>query len=309
MDLYDQNGALHGPLLDPRRIDTQTCSLDLVLADQHGRDEIAPTVTPEPTATVGPVVVLPAIYDSSLIPRPASGPPIPVLPDRTVVVMPTSTPDPPPSPAPTPTPVITAATKWDHWKGRPVAIESDGVAVLDLPGDVDVSAYLSVRTGADSGHNTHTELARLPLPPPYWEMGSAYVALAQAGGRILLNSDAINATYRAAVLHLDISPLSDCAGLRLRWQRSAAVVVRALTDQPFADWGGRAAPPRTPVPANVAIYAAVGDDMPPAARHGYAARRLLGQQLHRSQRPQRSAMPRPAPAPTTATSPSRYGRT
>ena len=256
---YDQDGAL----LDrywSHDADTQTCSLDLVLADQHGRDEIAPTATPrppEPTATRLMAVMPPAFTSDG---TPVATPYV-FVPTPTPMPTPTTTPQPTPTATPQPTPLVTAATGWNHWKGRPLAIETDGVAILDLPGDVYVSAYLSVRTGADSGHNTHTELARLPLPEPYWEMGSAYVALAQASGRILLNSDDINATYRAAVLHLDISPLSDCAGLRLRWQRSAAVVVRALTDQPFADWVGRAAPPRTPMPANVAIYAAVRQDL------------------------------------------------
>ena len=94
-------------------------------------------------------------------------------------------------------------------------------------------------------------------------MGSAYVALAQASGRILLDSDAVDATYRAGVLHLDISPLSDCAGLRLRWQRSAAVVVKALTGNPFSDWrDGGALPPTSPPPplTGAALYAAIGLD-------------------------------------------------
>ena len=76
----------------------------------------------------------------------------------------------------------------------------------------------------------------MPLPAPQWELGSAYVALAHASGRILLDRDAVDATYRAAVLHLEAAPLADCNGLRLRWQRSAAVVVRALTNQPFDAW-------------------------------------------------------------------------
>ena len=79
----------------------------------------------------------------------------------------------------------------------------------------------------------------MPLPAPQGELGSAYVALAHASGRMLLDRDAVDATYRAAVLHLEASPLADCNGLRLRWQRSAAVVVRALTDQPFNDWSAQ----------------------------------------------------------------------
>ena len=255
--VYDQDGALHGRYWT-HDASTQTCSLDLLLADQHGRDEIAPTATPrppEPTATPA-LVLLPAIWAVEGAPLAATQ----VAPDRLATLVP-PTPAHTPTPYPTATPVVTAATGWNHWKGRPLAIETDGVAILDLPMDVAVSAYLSVRTGADSGHNTHTELARLPLPEPRWENGSAYVALAHASGRILLESDAVDATYRAAVLHLVAAPLPDCAALRLRWQRSAAVVVRALTDQPFGDWGGRAAPPPTPSPAGIALYAALKSDL------------------------------------------------
>ena len=250
--VYDQEGNLLDRYWSYHAPD-RACSVDLVLADQHGRDEIAPTATPrppDPTATPGPVVVLPAIYDTE-------SPPSTLLPDRTVVVMPTHTPVgwPGPTPYPTATPVVVAATGWDHWKGRPVAIEADGLAALDVPRDARVSAHLSVRTGPNSG--SLSELARMPLPDAHWYEGSAYVRLPDASGRILLESDAVDANYRAAVLHLEISPLPDCAGMRLRWKRSAAVVVKAITDNPFSDWGGRAAPPVTPPPSGVALYAAI----------------------------------------------------
>ena len=225
---YDRDGALLDGYWNHTAA-TQTCSVDLVLADQHGRDEIAPTATPrppDPTATPA-LVVLPAIWVGAT--------PTMVVADRLVRAVP-PTPAQTPTPYPTATPVVVSATGWDHWQGRPLAIEADGVAVLDLPRDAAVSAYLSVRTGPDSGHGSHTELARMLLPAPQWELGSAYVALAHASGRILLDRDAVDATYRAAVLHLEASPLADCNGLRLRWQRSAAVVVRALTDQPFDAW-------------------------------------------------------------------------
>ena len=252
--VYDQEGNLLDRYWSYNAPD-RACSVDLVLADQHGRDEIAPTATPRPpdaTATPGPVKVLPAIYKKL-----DTDDPMEVLPDRTVVVMPTPTPAgwTGPTPYPTATPVVVAATGWDHWKGRPVAIEADGLAVLDVPRDARVSAYLSVRTGPNSG--SLSELARMPLPDAHWYEGSAYVRLTDASGRILLESDAVDANYRAAVLHLEISPLPDCAGLRLRWKRSAAVVVKALTAQPFSDWGGRAAPPPTQAPAGIALYAAI----------------------------------------------------
>ena len=230
---------------------TQTCSLDLVLADQHGRDEIAPTATPmppDPTATPA-LVVLPAIWVGDT--------PTMVAPDRIVTAVP-PTPVNTPTPYPTATPTVVSATGWDHWKGRPIAIETEGLAVVDAPRDTSIVAYLSLRVGADSGNPA--EIARLPLPDASWENGSAYLRLGDASGRILLDNDRIDTHYRAAVLHLEAAPLTGCGGLRLRWQRAAVVVVKALTDNPFSDWGGRAAPPPTPSPRGVAVYAAVGAD-------------------------------------------------
>ena len=258
---YDQDGALLDRYWSYAAA-AQTCSLDLVLADQHGRDEIAPTATPRPTHT--PLPTDPPwnpeeyeVVERTINANQGAGIAVALLPTPRAG-WPASTPRPTYTPYPAATPVVTAATGWNHWKGRPVAIEADGLAVLDVPRDARVSAYLSVRTGPNSG--SLSELARMPLPDAHWYEGSAYVRLTDASGRILLESDAVDANYRAAVLHLEISPLPDCAGMRLRWKRSAAVAVKALTEQPFSDWGGRAAPPPTPSPAGVALYAAVGED-------------------------------------------------
>ena len=222
----------------------QTCSVDLVLAVQQGRDQAHPTATPRPTplpATPGPAVVLPAIYD-------AASPPAALLPDRTVVVLPTPTPDaaPPPTPYPTATPSpLISSVSWIGWAGRPVAIEADGRAALDIPRDATVSAHLSVWTGP---HETgQSQLARLPLPEPQWAQGTAHLRLREASGRILLARDHVDARHRSARLSIEAAPLSDCHGLNLRWQKPAAVVVRALTAQPYADWQDHPLPP-TPVP-------------------------------------------------------------
>lgn len=256
---YDSDGVL-GSQYWRHDETTQTCSIDLTIADQHGRNEIAPTATPsspEPTATPPPlqVAVLPAVYDSD-------GDQL--LPDRTIVYQaptPTPVPGPLPDPTPTPTPVVTASSAWHHWKGRPLAIDVDGLAVIDVPKSARVAAHISVRAGADSG--SAQEFARLPMPDPPWHGGSAYIRLPDASGRILLAEDDVDGHYRSAVLHVEASPLSDCGSLRLRWQRPAAVVVKALTDQPFRDWQAAAAPPPTagpPPPERVAVYAAVGAD-------------------------------------------------
>ena len=234
--VYDEHGVLMGHhwTHDPAR---QSCGVYLVLAVQRGIDQPAPTATPRPpdlTATPGPAVVLPAVGN---------------LPDRTVVVLPTATPDgwegPTPYPTATPSPLISSAS-WIGWENRPVAIEADGVVMLDVPRDADVSAHLSVWTGY---HPTgQTKLATLPLPEADWDQGTARIRLQEASGRILLNRDHIDAKHRSARIRVQAGPLADCHGINLRWEKPAAVVVKALTDQPYADWQDHELPP-TPVPA------------------------------------------------------------
>ena len=244
--VYDRDGALRGSHWTHDDV-AQTCSIDLVLAVQEGKDQAPPTATPrppEPTATPGPVHVLPAVYAVD-----SAGAATVLQPDRTVVAMPTATPTgwpgPTPYPTATPSPLI-ASVSWIGWAGRAVAIEADGFAVLNAPRDADVSAHLSVWTGA---HQTgQTRLARLPLPEPEWSEGQAHIRLQKASGRILLNRDHIDAHHRSARLSIEAAPLSDCHGLNLRWQRAAAVVVRALTQQPYADWQDHQLPP-TPAPS------------------------------------------------------------
>ena len=234
--VYDPSGALldrywrHDP-------GTQSCSVDLTLADQHGRGERAPAATPPPLPMD---TVSTYVYDADgKLER-----------IDTIHVAPAPDPD---AATPTPPPLASSPT-WNGWKGRPISIEADGLAVLDAPRDVNVFAYLSLRTGADSGHNSHAELARMPLPDANWSNGSAHIRLPDASGRILLARDDVDAHYRAAVLSVDVSPLANCSGLRLRWQRPAAVVVKALTAHPFLDWGDGGDD------VVAALYAAVGPD-------------------------------------------------
>ena len=239
--VYDPSGVLRGNhwTHDAAR---QTCSVDLVLAVQEGRDQVPPTATPrppDPTGAPGPAVVLSAIFNPD---------PTPSLPDRTIVVMPTPTPNgwsgPTPYPTATPSPLISSVS-WIGWKGRPVAIEADGVAVVDVPRDADVSANLSVWTGP---HQTgQTRLDRLPLPEPEWNGGAAQIRLQEASGRILLDSDHIDVHHRSTRLRIEAGPLSDCGPLNLRWEKPAAIVLKALTAQPYADWQDHRLPP-TPVP-------------------------------------------------------------
>ena len=70
----------------------------------------------------------------------------------------------------------------------------------------------------------------------------------KASGRILLASDHIDAQHRSARIRIQAGPLGDCYGINLRWEKPAAVVVKALTDQPYADWQDHRLPP-TAIPA------------------------------------------------------------
>ena len=128
------------------------------------------------------------------------------------------------------------ATSWNGWEGRPIAIVADGVAVWQTPKGTKTDAYLTVLTGLLPGVTQQTALARLPLPPPSWDAGISTLQLHGGSGRALLDSNAIPANHRTAVLHISTGPLPDCGSLNLRWERPAVVVVRALTGQPHQDW-------------------------------------------------------------------------
>ena len=133
-------------------------------------------------------------------------------------------------------PVRVDATSWDGWKGRPIAIVADGVAVLQTPKGTKTDAYLTVLTGPLPDVSQQTALARLPLPPPAWDAGISTLQLHGGSGRVLLASNAIPTKHRTAVLHISTGPLPDCGSLNLRWELPAVVVVRALTGQPHQDW-------------------------------------------------------------------------
>ena len=231
--VYGEDGALQGHHWshDPAG---QVCAVDLVVAVQQGRDELTLMATPTPAALDA---VETYVYAD---PEPATGPKIERI-DTTRVV---PTPD-PNAPAP-PRPPLSSSVSWIGWQGRPIAIEADGEAALDAPRDADVSAHLSVWTGHRA--NSQTRLARLPLPDAQWENGQARIRLREASGGILLASDHIDARHRTARVRIEAAPLADCHGLRLRWEKPAAVVLKALTEQPYADWRDHELPP-TPLPA------------------------------------------------------------
>ena len=270
--VYDEDGVLqaHHWTYDDVR---QTCSIDLVLAVQEGIDQAPPTATPRPPATMVPYRPYP---EGFIFAPPQAYPPYvphqPVPPEYAGQArpLPTHTPWPTPTPYPTPRPIFTpgptptpvpwptatpspliSSVSWVGWAGRPIAIEADGAAILDVPRDADVSAHLSVWTGAHAAGQTR--LARLPLPNAQWADGQARIRLSDASGRLLLASDHVDAHHRTARVRIEATPLNDCGALRLRWEKPAAVVVKALTDQPYADWRNHRLPP-TPAPTAAALF-------------------------------------------------------
>ena len=229
----------------------QSCGIDLVLAVQRGIDQAAPTATAKPTDTPPPTDAPRNPEEYQVVERTVetdngAGVALALLPTPRAQWL-ASTPRPTYTPYPTATrsPLISSVS-WIGWENRPIAIEADGIATLDVPRDADVTAQLSVWTGAYQARQSR--LATLPLPDARWENGQARIHLQEASGRLLLVSGHIDAHHRSARLRIDAGPLTDCGTLRLRWEKPAAVVIRALTQQPYADWGDHELPP-TPVPA------------------------------------------------------------
>ena len=252
--VYDDDGVLLGHHWTHDEV-RQSCNIDLVLAVQEGMDQASPTATPRPTHT-------PLTTDAPRNPERyqvvertvetdnGAGVALALLPTPRAQ-WPTSTPRPTYAPYPTATPSpLISSVSWIGWEGRPIAIEADGVARLDVPRDADVSANLSVWTGY---HPTgQTRLATLPLPEADWDQGTARVRLQEASGRILLDRDDIDAQHRSVRLSIQAGPLAGCHALRLRWEKPAAVVVKALTNQPYADWQDHRLPP-TAIPASATL--------------------------------------------------------
>ena len=99
---------------------------------------------------------------------------------------------------------------------------------------------------------------------PTWENGQARLRLQEASGRGLLDRDHVDAHRRSARLRVHVGPLSQCGALNLRWEQPAAVVVRALTDQPYADWADHELPPTAaPAPATLRGLTLTGMNISP----------------------------------------------
>ena len=249
-----------------------TCSAEVLLATQQGINDAPPTATPHPTPTYGvpptptyqaypwgnafPPIAAPPPYPpdatgSSRDPSPTLLYPTP-RPTHTPVAAPTDTPIPTPLPTATLQP-LRAAVDWVGWQDRPLAIETAGLASLRVPAGTQVRSRVEILTGATAG--SQTLLMRSPARNAVRHDGRAHVRLQDASGRMVLDSARtdIDAHYRSAVLHVQAYPLDRCDQLDMRWEQSAAVVVKALTDQPFADWTPANLHPQSPDSAFVGV--------------------------------------------------------
>ena len=130
-------------------------------------------------------------------------------------------------------------------QGRPIAIEADGVAVFNAPRGTDVSGPLRVWTRHLP--NDQAKLSGSSRPTPIGNR-ERQASAQGASKRLLMASGHIDAHDRSTRVRIDVGPLSDCGALRLRWENPAAVVVKALTEQPYADWQDHRLPP-TAIPA------------------------------------------------------------
>ena len=233
----------------------RTCTADIVLATQHGLQETPPTATPRPTDTPSPTdpprnpegyQVATRTIDTAN----GAGIALAALPTPRAD-WPTSTPRPTYTPYPTATPApLLSSVRWTGWENRPLTVEAAGLASLEVPRDSLVRAHLEVRTGGSSLAVNQDVLMRSPLRNGEWQDGRAYLRLSDANARILVPSDKheIDAHHRSAVLSVEASPLSSCDALDMRWEQASAVVLKAMTTQPYADWG------------EIVLYAAVGPD-------------------------------------------------
>ena len=265
--VYDDDGMLLGHHWSHDDV-RHTCSIDLVLAMQEGMDQASPTATPRPTHTPLPTDAPRnperyEIVECTVETDNGAGVALALLPTPRAQ-WPTSTPRPTYTPWPTPTPSpLISSVSWIGWENRPIAIEADGVARLDVPRDADVSANLTIWTGYHPAGQSR--LATLPLPDAKWYQGTARIHLQAASGRILLDRDHIDTQHRSVRLSIQAGPLAGCHVLRLRWEKPAAVVVKALTNQPYADWRDHRLPPTSvPAPATLSGLTLTGMTVSPA---------------------------------------------
>lgn len=178
--------------------------------------------------------------------------------EPTATPYPTPTIQPTPTARPTrlpqPTPVYAHSTSWRGWEGRPLSVLLDGTAALTAPDSANVYAWAEVVTRgdhiiSDSGVDLApgTTLARMPV---YYQ--DQVLHMAAGSSRVVLPAHAldIDTRYRELWLHIRVTPMADCNALRLRWERPAAAVVQALTEQPYRDWdpGPPIPPTATPEP-------------------------------------------------------------
>ncbi len=136
-----------------------------------------------------------------------------------------------PTQPPDPTPPFVQAVHWRGWGGQTLSVMLDGAATLNAPDSANVYAWAEIQVGPPGAQPY--PLARLPV---YWQDGTLH--LGAGSGRVVLPDHAsiLDTTQRHLVLHVRVGPVGDCEGLRLRWERQAAAVVRALTAQPFVEW-------------------------------------------------------------------------
>ena len=125
-------------------------------------------------------------------------------------------------------------------QGRPIAIEADGVAVFNAPRGTDVSGPLRVWTRHLP--NDQAKLSGSSRPTPIGNR-ERQASAQGASKRLLMASGHIDAHDRSTKVRIDVGPLSDCGALRLRWEKPIAVVVKALAEQPYADWQDHRLPP------------------------------------------------------------------
>ena len=153
------------------------------------------------------------------------------------------------------------AVNWEGWQGRPLDLRTAGALNLAAPPDASVHSSLLIALGADQADAS--DWAVIPLPDARRYQSGRMMVNLDAGGRLLISSDDVAATYRSATLVIEVAGpevsqadrlAQNCedAGLTgdVRWERPFLATITALTPNPWADWTGAASIPYpTPTPA------------------------------------------------------------
>ena len=236
-----------------------------VAASDGPFDETTPALLLDSTA-VRPILQL-YPHGSLPIPLPADGQcrQTLTLADRSlsviplVYVTPAPTPTAPQPPAVAPTLTPTPPPSLAQWRGRPIALVTDGLLSLTLPKDAAVQAALEAQTSLTGHPNDYHGILLLTVPTATADpSGEALVRLSGHALGVIDQSapeDLHRVDHHRLVLTLEIAGAGGCESMYARWERPPQAEIVALSADPATEWA--AALPAPPDKQLVASISAV----------------------------------------------------